>query len=183
MIKPIQKYEKYILVGDMQRIGLSKFFVRLEHEHFNPRTELNDVFEIKMLKWPEDFGLIWYVLEIPATFKEIALKLLDECGLRAADGVPNLLGGETIQVFPISGDNVFTIEYVKDNPAYKADYVTLQKMKEDENKQVQEILSQEREELLNELSLNHSPEEVRMIVAEEERRAELQLKQIKEKLK
>jgi hypothetical protein len=165
----------------MQRIGLSKFLVRLEYEHFHPSSNDNDLFNLRMMRWPVDFGLIWCVVEIPSGFKKLALELMNECGLRAADGVPNLLG-EKIEVFPISGDNVFTIEYVKDNLAYKASQDELNELKKKEHEEVQAILSQEREKYIHELSLNYSQDQVKKILAEEERKAELQLKNIKEKL-
>lgn len=179
MIKPV---EKYILVGDMQRVGMSKFLVRLEHEHFNPSTDLNDLLELEMRKWPEDWGLIWFVIKMPSEYKEVALGLLEECGLRAADGIPNIISADKAESFPVSGDNVFTIEYVQDNPAYKANYETLQKMKQDESLVVEKILSQQKQKYIDELRSNHSEEEIQKIIDEDQRKAEAHFKEIKEKL-
>lgn len=88
-----------IALIDPPRPFVRKFFRRLEYEHFDPRDlTQNALFHVFLMKWE---GLTWCVAAFPQTYRSRAEALATECGLRLADGVPGMLGGDMSTAVPV----------------------------------------------------------------------------------
>jgi len=58
-------------------------------------------------KWD---GMIWMVVQIPIKDRPIVEAVCDKYNLRLADGIPIMLSGGKAVQFPLSGDNVWSLE-------------------------------------------------------------------------
>jgi len=107
------------------------FCTTLEHLHFPPGTPANERFHMTGVLWE---NVAWLVVSIPSDHDEVARKLLQQCGLILVKGRPAitdigvvitiapdtrrlpsvpLFGKSRLEdcaLFPISRDNVFTVE-------------------------------------------------------------------------
>jgi hypothetical protein len=94
------------------RIGLAQWMMELEYRHFRPGTPLNEDFSMAMMKWPDDAPMIWTVMSIPASYRELADELAAKAMLsvKPADYRCLMLGGGKEEVFPVYGPNVFMVE-------------------------------------------------------------------------
>lgn len=142
------------IVGDITRIGVNLFVVKLEYTHYAPRSGRNGLFTFRMLQWPPgDFGLNWVICSIPIEDRHLAESLLEECGLKLADGVPNMFSSQERQVFPMRGDRVFTLENRPDHPIYN-DREAAEKMRDAQEKEIEKILEADNEKIREELREN-----------------------------
>lgn len=108
------------------RLGAHIFIVRLEHTHYPPGRPENRDFQMMRLRWQD---LEWWVVSIPDADKRLAEDVAARTGMRLADGVPTVfeklslfgapalaLGSlrkadaDTVDVFPLSGPEVWTLE-------------------------------------------------------------------------
>lgn len=86
--------DKFYMTVLTTRPWVNLFAVRLEHEHYPPRTERNKIFDYMLVKWPEGPDeMLWAVLGIPLEDRPIAERLAKELQLRIADGVPSIISG------------------------------------------------------------------------------------------
>ncbi len=123
------------------RSGVKKFTTKLEFTHYKPGTSRNDLLSIRILAWND---LTWFVISVPSKEKHLLDDVLILCGLRVADGVPMILGAGCRAQFPITGDNVFTLENVSGHPVYCNDDAINQAMHIAERQAVEKIRSSEK---------------------------------------
>mgnify|MGYP001308699587 CR=1 FL=1 len=115
IIKTCQSPDRFNIVCMLSRPGATLFMIKLEYTYFIPGTDANNDF----LVWQMSFdGLPFFLLSIPANKKDLAYKVAGETGMKISDGIPILIGGGTEQVFPVRGDNTFTLTNHPDSPAY-----------------------------------------------------------------
>ncbi len=100
----------------MTRPGVEEFVTKLEFLHYEPLTTRNDLLSIHTLVWNE---LPWIIISVPLKEKHFSENLLPLCGLRVVDGIPMMFGAGCNEQFPISGNNVFTLENVSGHPVYQ----------------------------------------------------------------
>jgi hypothetical protein len=101
---------RFFVVTMLTRPGATAFSERLENTLYPPGTPKNELFQITIVRWPDDDPVPgdWCVLSFPIADRPAAEKIANECGLRFADGVPTILPGPLW--FPMSGANVWTLE-------------------------------------------------------------------------
>lgn len=140
----IEKYcgdpAKAVIVNLAIRKGTRLFIVRLEHEHFAPRSGKNHMFEMMITHWNE---MPFILIRFPLEYLDTARKVAEECGLHFTQGIPIMLGGNNnnikifddidAEAFPGEGPNVWCTE-----GQYEG---------EDENKLSQAILDADLENL------------------------------------
>ena len=132
---------KFSVIGDVCRPGVRLFMVRLEYIYYPPLTEANKLFDVFMVEWPRDTPFGWAVLTFPIEDREKAELLAKETGLRFANGVPTLLG-DGIQVFPMQGERVWTLENTPGHPVYQKNPEAIQKMVEEHDAEIIRIIRQ-----------------------------------------
>lgn len=113
----IQDPSHIYLVGMLNpfRLGISIFNTRLEYEHFPPDTKANNEFRFIIYTWQE---IKWAISGIPKGCLKTAEEIAEACGLRIADGVPTIISGQSVEHFPLSYPNVFTLENTEGHEAY-----------------------------------------------------------------
>lgn len=116
-LKSLPGYIHYI--GLVMRHGMMKFATRLEWEHFEPMTEKNDAYHITLSNWQ---GLVICIISVPMQYKAAADTIAAECGLDPKEGLLITYNENGEHVFPLSGSNVFPMEYVSGHPAYEAGF-------------------------------------------------------------
>jgi len=115
IVKTCESPGRFNIVCMLTRPGVNLFMITLEYNHFIPGTDANDEF----LVWQMSFdGLPFMVLSIPADKKDLAFQVAGETGMKISDGIPILIGGGAEQVFPVAGENTFTLTNHPDSPAY-----------------------------------------------------------------
>ena len=102
----------------ISRPGIQECATKLEHMHYKPLTPRNDLMSLRALLWNE---IPWFVISVPTEEKHLLEELVGTCGLRVANGIPMMLGAGCRERFPISGENVFTLENVAGHPVYRND--------------------------------------------------------------
>ena len=146
-----KRSDRYNIVCDLQRLGAMLFMTRLEYEHFPPDTEKNNIFDFIIVQWPDDFKMNWAVVSVPIEYKPYVYSIATECGLRVADGVPTILGGDNIQTFPLNGPNVFTLENISTSLIYESSVDQLAQLKLEEHEKVNRIHQNHRNRLTEKL--------------------------------
>lgn len=141
---------QFHIVGDINRIGVNLFMIKLEYTHYPPRSGKNHLFTFRILKWPQDeFAMHWVICSIPIEDRELAEGLLEECGLKLADGVPMMLGQDQ-HVFPMNSKRVFTLENTAGHPIYN-DPQAAEELRAKQEKEIEDILEQDNEKIRQEL--------------------------------
>lgn len=106
--------DKLYLIIWMIRPRVDVFVQELEYGHFPPGTALNDLFQMYILKRPQDEHFpSWSIVEVPMVSRPIVDALLAKHRLRRADGIPRLIrkrGDETLSFPVIDSPNIFTVE-------------------------------------------------------------------------
>jgi hypothetical protein len=70
---------QFHIVGDINRIGVNLFMVKLEYTHYPPRSGKNHLFDFRILKWPnDDFAMHWVICSIPIEDRPLAEKIVEE---------------------------------------------------------------------------------------------------------
>jgi len=134
---------RFHIVGDMHRIGVSLFMVKLEYTHYPPRSGKNHLFDLRILKWPADMPMHWVICSIPIEDRPLAEQVIEECGLRLADGTPIVLGGAAgEQFFPMSGPTVFSLENCHGHPIY-GDHAAAEKLRLEHDAEADKILRED----------------------------------------
>lgn len=130
----------YIMQCD--RPGTQLFCVKLEYEHFAPRSGRNKLFDFHIVKWPPDDGfvLMWFIVGIPVGERHLAEQVAQECGLVIKEGVPIMLSATTQHAFPMSGPQVFSLESNPKSKLYNNDPAMYQSMKRGEAAECKRIM-------------------------------------------
>ncbi len=108
--------------------GIRSFIMSLEYSHFPPGTPMNDLFQYYLSKWEE---MQWEIVQVPIKYKDLVWKVAEENRMRIVDGVPQLIGGGEQKPFPLTGDNVFTVENERNSKVYEGRTASQEVMKED----------------------------------------------------
>jgi hypothetical protein len=92
----------------VQRPGATEWSHAVEQRMYPPLDSTkNEQFSMRFMRWCE---LIWVIVSVPRT-DETALRVMTrEMEMKIADGVPHMFGSGSVQVFPITGPNVYTLE-------------------------------------------------------------------------
>jgi hypothetical protein len=109
----------FYVVSMLDRPGANLFAVSLEYRYFQPGTVINNSFQMRLVKWPCMDSLLWYIITVPISYKEICFSVAQECKMRLADGVPFILASDREEWFPLRGDNVYTLENQSDSLIYQ----------------------------------------------------------------
>lgn len=104
-------------VCDNNRPGTLAFMTFLELRHFPPGTILNNDYQLAIVGF---VGMAWPTVIIPRSKADIAEAILKELGLRRANGIPHCISSVGVEVFPLHGDNLFTVEFAEGHFAYKS---------------------------------------------------------------
>lgn len=138
------------LIADCNRLGVSLFFITMEFTHFHPRRGNNKVFDICLFKWPDN-AFVWNIVSFPIEYKSKAEEILENCGLRIANGIPHLFDSDGAQIFPLDGKTVFTLENYTNHPCYSNDINIIKELREKEKAECNKILDKDRKEHIGEL--------------------------------
>lgn len=118
------------------RPGVSECIALLEHRHFKPGTVRNHLLIMHMISWSE---IIWSIASIPIAERSKMEEVADECGLRAVEGVPAMISGEGMDVFPVDNERTYTFENKADHPVFRNDPELNDKMIEAEFRSIERI--------------------------------------------
>lgn len=124
------------------RPGVRLCMVRMEYENYIPDTPSNDNFQLFLMKWQD---MTWALMGILAGDVDKLIKIAADCGVQIADGVPTVFSGDGVDVFPVRGGQVFSLENTKDHVVYQNDPNKLAILFEMENGTIEEILEDHRE--------------------------------------
>jgi len=130
---------KFFVIGMLHpgRIGFALFSTLLEYRHYPPDTLKNDLFQLVVLKWEE---IYWGVISIPIWDKVFADRIAKETGLKFADGIPSMIGGEGVKTFPVTdSERIVTIEYISGHIGYTNDKKAISNLMLQENLLINEV--------------------------------------------
>jgi len=99
----------------MMRPGIRECMSTLEFTHYPPGTPRNDLFNIHIVHFAD---LPWVLISIPREEKEFMERAAAASGMRIAEGIPTLLSPKGVELFPVAGAHIFTLENVKGHPVY-----------------------------------------------------------------
>ncbi len=106
------------------RPGFNLFSSLLEYKFFTPSTTSNELFILTVYKWggDKDMPMMWSIISVPSEFKSQAESIAKLTGMRIADGVPTIMGGDKkMKQMPLNFPNVFTIKNGPQSDVYKGD--------------------------------------------------------------
>ena len=113
-----KRFVHYVGMLVPPRPGVAECMTLVEHTHFKPGTEKNELFIMRIIEWSE---MVWVMMSIPHEDKSLVEKIAKECGLRIANGVPTAFTRDSIQQFPVNNERIFTFENVSGHPIYRND--------------------------------------------------------------
>lgn len=153
------------------RLGSQLFCMKLEYEHFPPRSVKNNLFDLFIAKWPppeedtDGFTLMWYILGIPEEQKHLAEKVAKECGLKIKEEIPIIFSNAKEYTFPMNGPRVFSIESNPKSRIYENDSEVFKKLREGEYDECRKILAADEQKLHAELKKEgFSPQQIKRIL-------------------
>lgn len=142
------------IIGQSTRLGVQLFVVKLEYEHFPPRSPRNKLYNFTFVKWPEPENgwpeLLWFVVSIPKEDYATAEQVAAEVGLKIKDGVPVMMDHQGDHVFPISGPNCFALESNPQSKIYENDPAVLKRLRDGEMAECQKIINGDEQKLIAE---------------------------------
>lgn len=119
-----------------RRLGVMLFAVKLEYSYFPPGTSKNEELQMHLFNWE---GMVWAMVSIPRVYMELATLIASETGVRIADGIPHLLGGGEMKAFPLSGENVFTLESARGHEVYRSTPAGIDRLLIQEDEEIRKI--------------------------------------------
>ena len=147
-----EQKNKFHVVCMESRLGADLFITKAEHEVYPPRTSRNQLFELRILKWPDDIGIYWQIGSFQIEDFDAINAIADDCGLvLKKDTVPVAIGDEVDSSFPLSGDNVYMAENKKDSIVYTNNQQEISKVKAKFREEVRQIFVNDREKYTQEL--------------------------------
>jgi len=128
------------LVGlmDPRRPGVLLFCVKFACDYFRLSAFKDKELLVHTVEWE---GMQWVIMTIPEELMKITRKIVDEVGLRIADGVPTGLFYPP-SVFPINSKNTFTLESKPGSPIYTSDARLTDQLIEEEDEKIEKILKE-----------------------------------------
>lgn len=136
--------KKAHFVIQTDRLGSSLFPVKLEYEHYRPRSGRNKLLDFDVMNWPyvgNQPMLMWFVVSIPKEDYHLAEQVAKECGLEIINDVTVVLHEGKAEEFPLQGDNVYTLKNNTSSVQYKNDGETIEKQKAAEKKMCEDIIN------------------------------------------
>jgi GNAT superfamily N-acetyltransferase len=109
--------DRFVIITILNRPGARLFGVKLEYEHYPPRTSKNDEYQYGIGKWQE---LMVIAISIPIKDRSIAEAVAAELGMNLTkEAVVMLVGGSPLEQFPAVGDHISHLqgEYKGDEDA------------------------------------------------------------------
>lgn len=91
------------------RPGTRLFFTKIEYVYYAPRSGRNKLFDFRIIKWPHDTGLLWFVGSIPADEFRYAEEIAVECGLRLEKTTAINFAPGGPEEFPVHGATVYAL--------------------------------------------------------------------------
>ena len=138
-----ERPDLFHVISHIPRPGATWFAMKLEFDHFPPRTAVNDEFDIRVTRFPDvEGGHLWSIISIPLVKKGRAVSVAAVTGMRLANGVPTAFGvgnfhgvpamglgsmrpqnrhtapGPVFAVFPMDNDRVWSLENDKHSLVY-----------------------------------------------------------------
>lgn len=99
---------KMHVVTTIQRPGATEWSFAVEQRMYSPLDSAkNEQFSTRFLRWCD---LIWVIVSVPRSDETALRAMTGEMEMKLVDGVPHVLGSEGIQVFPVTGPNVYSLE-------------------------------------------------------------------------
>jgi hypothetical protein len=122
------------------RPGVTEFMTTLEYTHFIPGTDRNELFQLRIWQWMD---IAWVIVTIPRDDEEKARTVAKQAGLRLAPAFPVSVDPDgNMVMFPVQGENVFTLENQRGHPVYKNDPAQTRAMLEAEFRTARHISGQ-----------------------------------------
>lgn len=94
------------LIGCTIRPGAVRFATQLEHLHYAPQTQLNELYNIFHTLYNKS---PYYILEVPTTDHEKIVELAAECNLKLVNGKPFAPGQSSFRLI-CDSNSCFTLE-------------------------------------------------------------------------
>lgn len=114
MVLPIKKPDWVFVATFWERQAARELFIAFEELNFNT-PETCDNYNVAVLSWPKQSGMIWFVGSFPRTYFAVFQKMALERDLKVRSGVPvipNFDTGNLDAQFPMPDtDNVFCLEH------------------------------------------------------------------------
>lgn len=131
---------KVSFIIQTDRLGSLLFCVKLEHEYFSPRSEKrNSLFEFSIVSWPLNI-LRWFVVTIPKEDYNLAEIVANETGMKIAPTIPLMIYDGKEEIFPMKGDNVYSVENNSKSIIYTNDIKLIEERKEAEKIECDKII-------------------------------------------
>lgn len=108
----------YVGMLNPPRPGVSECGSLLEFTYFKPGTPRNELFIMRIVFWAD---IVWSIVSIPIKEKNLMEKIVDQCGLRIANGIPTMFADGKIQKFPADNERIFTLENKSGHLVYRND--------------------------------------------------------------
>ena len=157
---------KLHLIVDMSRIGAGLFNVKIEYTYFPPRSGRNYLYEMTLMRWPDNQYGVWAVSSFPIEFKPQAEAIAKECGLRIANGIPTIFEEGVALQFPMDGSTVFTLENIKGHQVYGNNSADYERLKAEEKRAIDAIIGSDRLKLAKEfLAKGYDPVQIERIIS------------------
>lgn len=129
---------KVHVIMQADRLGSKLFCVKLEYEHYQPRSGKNKLFDFHIVQWPFDEQnrpiLLWFITGIPKGDFHIAESVATECGMALEKGSPFTMHGSKGQLieerFPMQGPNCYVLKSSPSSIIYENDHEKIARQKE-----------------------------------------------------
>ena len=153
---------KIHLVIQVDRLGGQLFAVRLEYEHYPPRSGKNKNFDFNIVNWQE---FAWFVVGIPRQDYGVAEQVAADVGLKLEDGSPVAITSEGTFLFPISGPGVFTLTSNSKSKVYDNDQEQTARLRAGEARECDKIIKADERKIRDELTQKgYQPAQVERIL-------------------
>lgn len=162
----------FILQAD--RLGSKMFCVKLEYEHYPPRSGRNKFLDFHIIQWPYDDNgrpiLLWFVIGIPKKDLHIAEQVANETGMALEQGaIPVMIfqkGGSAVEErFPMEGNNCYTVKSKPSSIIYNNDQEMMQRQRAAEEAECERIIQADEQKMKEDfLARGYTPEQIRRIV-------------------
>lgn len=130
------RFIHYVGMLSPPRPGVQECFAVLEYSFYNPSSNRNEFFIMKIVEWSD---IVWAIVSIPIEEKKLMEKVANECGLRIADGVPTMISCDGIEKFPAQNERVFTLENKPGHLVYLNREAVTRKILEAEKETIERI--------------------------------------------
>lgn len=136
--------DKVHFIVQVDRLGSRLFCVKLEYEHFKPRSGRNKLYDFHIINWPYDSKgkpiMMWFVVGIPKGDFALAERVAAETGMKIVTDIPLMVYEDKQKVFPMSGDRVYSIGTNPESVIYGNDASVIENRKRQEEAECDKII-------------------------------------------